>query len=253
METPGKPVTVELTEVTKTYGRKLAVDRLSLSIRAGELFAALGPNGAGKTTTIKMICGLLRPDSGTVIVAGRSMNGDSAEARREIAYVPDQPYLYDKLTGRDILHFIRDIHGLDRAQADRDEEELIATFELAEFVDRLTESYSHGMRQRVAFAAALLCRPKVLVVDEPMVGLDPRSMRIVKNLLRKVVAGGTTVFMSTHTLSVAEELADRIGIFHRGRLIRCGTFAELKRESDRDASLEDFFLRVTDESAGEVA
>ncbi len=158
---------------------------------------------------------------------------------------PDQPYLYEKLTGRDHLHFIRDIHGLDHQQADSHIASLIETFELHEFVDRLTESYSHGMRQRLSFATALLAQPKILVVDEPMVGLDPRNMRTVKDVLKKLTRAGMTVFMSTHTLSVAEELADRIGVFNHGTMIRTGTIAEIKRELTSNESLEDYFLKVT--------
>lgn len=236
---------VRLSEVSKQYGDKLAVDRLTLDIAPGELFAFLGPNGAGKTTTIKMVTGLLRPTSGQVLVAGWDMTVNSQEARRNISYVPDQPYLYNKLTGRDFLAFIRDIYGLSGPEVHDYEERLIQTFEMSDFVDRLTETYSHGMRQRLAFAAAFLHRPKLLVLDEPMVGLDPKSMRIVKDMLRETTRDGTTVFMSTHTLGVAEELADRIGIIHAGKLAFLGTLQELRESVKEGSSLEDYFLKVT--------
>lgn len=241
------PPAILVENVSKQYGDKWAVRELSLSIPPGELFAFLGPNGAGKTTTIKMITGLLRPTQGRVEVAGHSVATDSLEARRLISYVPDQPYLYEKLTGRDFLKFIRDVYELNGSARDY-EEELVDTFGMQDFVADLIETYSHGMRQRLAFAAAMLHRPKVLIVDEPMVGLDPKSMRIVKDLLRKTTREGTTVFMSTHTLGIAEEVADRIGIIHRGRLIRCGTLAELRGLAVGAPSLEDFFLEVTSES-----
>lgn len=246
MTAEGVPL-IQLEHVSKRYGDKLAVVDLSLEIPAGELFAFLGPNGAGKTTTIKMITGLLRPTAGSVRVAGFDMAGNAEQARRTISYVPDQPYLYEKLSGRDLLRFVRDIYRLAGPETMQYEEVLIETFAMNSYVDDLIETYSHGMRQRLAFAAALLHEPRVLVVDEPMVGLDPKSMRIVKNLLRETARRGTAVFMSTHTLAIAEEVADRIGIIHRGRLIRCGTMAELRAETADALSLEDFFLQVTAE------
>lgn len=241
---------IQLESVWKQYGEQWAVADLSLEVAAGELFAFLGPNGAGKTTTIKMITGLLRPTRGRVVVAGFDMSGNAPAARRQISFVPDQPYLYDKLTGREFLRFTADIYGLLPADVVEYQRFLIETFEMSGYLDNLIETYSHGMRQRLVFAAALLHRPKVLVVDEPMVGLDPKSMRIVKDLLRQCARAGTAVFMSTHTLGIAEEVADRIGILHRGRLIRCGTLAELRQRVGHDGTLEDFFLLVTAEAAG---
>ena len=189
---------IELTHVRKTYGTKVAVEDLSLRIEAGELFAFLGPNGAGKTTTLKLMCGLLFPTAGTIRVGGFDMATDGDRARQLISFVPDQPYLYEKLTGREFLQFIADMYGLDRQDTDRRIEEMINTFSLDEFVDDLTERYSHGMKQRTVFAAALLHEPKVLIVDEPTVGLDPRSVRLLKDLLRREVNKGATVFLSTH-------------------------------------------------------
>lgn len=239
---------VMLDHVSKRYGDKLAVSDLTLQLPRGDLFAFLGPNGAGKTTTIKMLTGLLRPTRGRVVVAGHDMATDSTEARRAIAYVPDQPHLYDKLSGRDFLRFTRDIHGLNAAAVHDWEAELIDLFEMGDYVDELSETYSHGMRQRLVFAAALLHHPQVLVVDEPMVGLDPKSVRIVKDLLRRVSREGTTVFMSTHTLGVAEEIADHVGIIFHGQMLRYGTIADLRAEAGPGVSLEDFFLRVTGEA-----
>src|SRR3989454_5904095 len=234
---------IELDHVTKKYGSKLAVDDLSLRIERGELFAFLGPNGAGKTTTIKMMCGLLFPTSGRVRIAGFSLADEGEQARRVISYVPDQPFLYEKLTGREVLQFIADMYGMPPERARTRMDEMIETFGLTTFVDDLTESYSHGMRQRTVFAAALLHEPEVLIVDEPTVGLDPKSIRLLKDLLRKEADGGTTVFLSTHSLDVAQELADRIGVVNHGRLIGCGTLDALRRQADHQGTLEEVFLK----------
>src|SRR5437764_6593326 len=189
---------IDLVDVTKRYGTKLAVDRLTLAVPAGQLFAFLGPNGAGKTTTIKLLCGLLFPTTGTVRVGGYDLQDQGDLARQLISYVPDQPYLYEKLTGREFLQFIADMCRMPREVAQPRMDEMIATFDLGDFVDDLTERYSHGMKQRTVFAAALLHQPKVLIVDEPTVGLDPKNVRLLKNLLRREVQGGATVFLSTH-------------------------------------------------------
>lgn len=239
---------IELREVSKRFGNKLALDRLDLHIPAGELFAFLGPNGAGKTTTIKLMCGLLFPSSGTVRIGGYDLRTDGDRARALLSYVPDQPYLYEKLTGREFLQFIADMYGQPGQLRQRRIEEMIDLFGLRDFVDELTERYSHGMRQRTVFASALLHEPRVLVVDEPTVGLDPRSIRLLKDLLRREADRGVTVFLSTHSLDVAEELADRIGIVYRGRLISCGTLDTLRRQASRDGSLEEVFLALTEEA-----
>jgi ABC-2 type transport system ATP-binding protein len=241
---------IELHNVTKQYGPKTAVERLSLTIPPGELFAFLGPNGAGKTTTIKMLCGLLFPTSGTVRVGGYDLHREGDKARGQLSYVPDTPFLYEKLTGREFLQFIADAYGLAREHGLRRIEEVIALFELTPFVDDLTEKYSHGMRQRTVFAAALLHEPRVLIVDEPTVGLDPRSVRHLKDLLRQEADRGTTVFLSSHSLDVVEELADRIGIIHKGRLIGCGTLEALRKQAAVDGSLEDVFLTLTESGEG---
>jgi len=238
---------IELLDVSEQYGTKLAVDRLTLSIPPGELFAFLGPNGAGKTTTIKMLCGLLYPTQGTVRVGGFDLATQGDSARRLIAFVPDTPFLYEKLTGREFLQFIADMYEMPKDYSKQRLEEVIETFRLGEFVDDLTERYSHGMRQRTVFAAALLHDPKVLITDEPTVGLDPKSIRMLKDLLRQQARQGTTVFLSTHSLDVAQELADRIGIIDRGKLIGCGTLESLRNQADLTGTLEDVFLKLTAE------
>lgn len=245
---------IVFSDVTKRFGPKTAVEHLNLSIPRGELFAFLGPNGAGKTTTIRMLVGLLRPNEGTVAICGFNTATQPREAARLIGYVPDQPYLYDKLSGREFLEFVGQLRGLPLpVLKDRIDRE-IERFGMSEFVDDLTETYSHGMRQRLVFASAVLHDPSVLIVDEPMVGLDPKSAKLVKDLLKSKAAEGASVFMSTHTLSIAEEIADRIGIIHKGRLIFAGSVEELRalRASDH-ASLEEIFLELTDEAATELS
>jgi ABC-2 type transport system ATP-binding protein len=238
---------IEFHDVSRTYGRKLALDGLKLTVSPGELFALLGPNGAGKTTAIKLLTGLLRPDSGSISVCNHDLARDIRKAAQAMGYVSDQPYLYEKLSGREFLEFAAEIRGLKNAEASAAIERECGNFELAEFLDSLIETYSHGMKQRLAFASALLHNPRVLVIDEPMVGLDPRSVRMVKDLLRRHAAAGMTIFMSTHTLAVAEEIAHRIGILDGGRLQFLGTLAELQRElSSHQTSLEALFLQLTE-------
>ncbi len=221
---------IEFDLVDRRYGQTVAVSGLTLTIPRGELFALLGPNGAGKTTAVRLLVGLLQPDSGHVRVCGVDCSRKPREASSLMGYVPDEQYLYEKLSGRELLEFAAEMHGLDRATTrDRIARET-ERFELTGFLDNLTETYSHGMRQRLVFAIAMLHDPPVLVVDEPMVGLDPRSSRVVKDLLRAEAAAGKTVLMSTHTLAVAEEIADRIGILNRGQLDFLGTLAELQAE-----------------------
>ena len=239
------PAAIEITEVTKRYGNFTAVDALTLHIGEGELFAFLGPNGAGKTTTIKMIAGLLLPDRGRVRVCGHAMGRDGRLAKAQLAYVPDQPFLYEKLTGREFLEFVGQMYGLARDTMQAHIGRLSDRLEMGGFLDQLTESYSHGMKQRAVLAAALLHDPRVLVIDEPMVGLDPRTVRTVKNLMGELIGGGGTVFMSTHTLEVAEAVADRIGIIHHGRLVVVGTLDELRARAAESDSLEDIFLTLT--------
>jgi ABC-2 type transport system ATP-binding protein len=237
---------IEFDNVTRTYGPKPAVTDLSLRIPRGELFALLGPNGAGKTTTIKMLVGLLRPSRGAVRICGHDLVKETRAAHLHTGYVPDEPTLYDKLTGREFLWFIADMFGLPRSLAAEKIGREIDHFELADCADDLAESYSLGMRQRLVFAAALLHDPDVLVLDEPMVGLDPRTVRIVKDLLKARTRAGMTVFMSTHTLAMAEELADRVGIMVRGQLRFLGTVAELRDQvATESTSLENLYLEIT--------
>jgi ABC-2 type transport system ATP-binding protein len=252
-EQPVPEATVEIEGVTKTFGEKVAVKDLTLSLRASELFAFLGPNGAGKTTTLKMTIGLLRPDVGAIRVCGRSMRQDGPAARQQLAYVPDQPFVYEKLTGREFIRFTREMYGVPEQLAEERLAELTRRLAMDEFLDHLCETYSHGMKQKLALTAALIHTPRVLVVDEPMVGLDPRTARAIKDIFRELTERGGTVFMSTHTLGDAEQMADRIGIIHHGRLVALGTLAELRRQSAIDGRLEDIFLRLTDEEAGGAA
>ena len=241
---------IEIQNLRKAFGEKIALHGLDLSVKGGEIFAFLGPNGAGKTTTIKILTGLLRPDSGSASVGGFDLATQGLQARALMSYVPDEPYLYDKLTGREFLRMIGDLYGLPRARIEARIDAVVEAFDLSEFLDNLTESCSHGMKQRTVIAAALLHEPRVLVIDEPMVGLDPKSARTVKDTLKALArVQGVTVFMSTHTLSVAEEVADRVGILNRGRLVALGTLAEMRQmrteTSEGHARLEDLFLELT--------
>ena len=242
-----------LHRVRKCYGRTVAVRDLSLQIRRGELFAFLGPNGAGKTTTIKMLAGLLRPNAGLVHVCGHRIGANGLAAKARLAYVPDQPFLYERLTGREFLYFVAEMYGVPNRQRDRKLESLTGVLDIGEFLDQLTEGYSHGMKQKIVLAAALLHEPSLLVIDEPMVGLDPRTIRAVKNLFLEHTRDGGTIFMSTHTLDIAEALADRIGIINQGELIAVGTLDELRAESRRQLAaggLEEIFLQLTESDNG---
>ncbi len=237
---------IEFDHVRRDYGQKTALSELTLTVRPGEVFAFLGPNGAGKTTTIKLLVGLLRPSQGSIRVSGHDITTATRAANSVVGYVPDEPFLYDKLSGREFLQFVADMYNLSPDVTKANLAREIDHFQLADFVDQLAETYSHGMKQRLVFAAAMLHDPAVLVLDEPMVGLDPRSMRIVKDLLKEKAQQGITVFMSTHTLHIAEEIADRIGIIDQGVLKFLGTLAELRRErSLPETSLENLFLQLT--------
>lgn len=235
--------------VTKQFGPKTAVNGVSFEVRSGEIFAFLGPNGAGKTTSIKMICGLMKPTSGQVLVCGHAAG--TAEARSRIAYVPDQPFLYDKLTGREFLTFVTQMYGMPPELAAMRINKYVRLFEIEGFLDQLCEGYSQGMKQRLVFASALVHEPEVLVVDEPFVGLDPRSARIVRRTFVDQARSGVAVLMSIHLLSIAEDLADRIGIINHGKIISMGTLGELRINLAHDGSLEDLFLAITGDSEGE--
>ena len=240
-------VLIRAERLSKKYEDVWGVRHLDLEIRAGELFAFLGPNGAGKTTTIKLLVGLLRPTEGNAFIGGYNIQCQPVEAKALIGYIPDHPYLYEKLSARDFFHFVGDLFQIDRATQERKKQEFFDLFGLTPVQDKLIENYSHGMRQKLVISASLLHDPKVVIVDEPMVGLDPQSARKVKDLFRAETRKGHTVFLSTHTLSVAEELADRIGIVHKGKLIFIGTLAQLREYMHREGDLEDLFLELTAE------
>ncbi|MGE5775903.1 MAG: ABC transporter ATP-binding protein, partial [Chloroflexota bacterium] len=237
---------IETRNLVKKYGDFVAVNNVSFDVRSGEVFGFLGPNGAGKTTTIKMIVGLLQPTSGTVNVAGYDVQSQSRLAKASCGYVPDTPNLYAKLTGRELLRFVGDLYDLDRKQSARRLEELLRMFELANAADDTVDSYSHGMQQKASLAAALMHDPKVLVLDEPTVGLDPKSARLIKDILRQLADRGAAIMLSTHILEIAERMCDRIGIINKGQLIAAGTMDELRTlDKTGQASLEDIFLSLT--------
>jgi ABC-2 type transport system ATP-binding protein len=237
---------IEVDRLTKRYGGVDAVSELSFIVRAGELFVFLGPNGAGKSTTIKMLTGQVVPTAGTARIAGLDIVRQPLALKRAIGYVAEAPYVYDKLTGREFLRFIGDIFGVRPADRAVRTDRLIRLFELEEAIDHLIETYSQGMRQRIALASVLMHEPSVLFLDEPTNGLDPRGARIVKDVLRDICRRGATVFMTTHVLAVAEQMCDRVGIINGGRLITLGTMTELRTLVGREtASLEDIFLHLT--------
>jgi ABC-2 type transport system ATP-binding protein len=238
---------IDIEHLTKNFGSLIAVNDLSLSIPKGEFFIVLGPNAAGKTTVIRILAGLLKPASGTVRVAGFDVQQSPIEARRRMAYVPDFPFLYDKLTPLEFIRFTGQIFQMDERRIRAAADELIPRFNLEEFAHKAIESLSHGTRQRVAIVSALMHDPEVFIIDEPMVGLDPHHARVVKDILKERSQRGMTVFLSTHQLSVAEELADRVGIMHRGRIAALGAPDELRARAGESGPLEQVFLNLTRE------
>lgn len=236
---------IQTNQLTKHFGAKLAVDSVSFQVQGGEIYGFLGPNGAGKTTTIKMIVGLLKPTSGAVHVNGYDAQLQPLQAKSVTGYVPDEPNLYAKLSGRELLRFVGSLYKLDRAQADHRIDELLRLFDLTQAADDTIDSYSHGMQQKTSLAAALMHDPKVLILDEPTVGLDPKSARLIKDILKQMAERGAAVFLSTHILEIAEKMCDRIGIINQGRLIASGTMDDLRRMSKGETSLEDIFLNLT--------
>jgi ABC-2 type transport system ATP-binding protein len=243
---------IELEHLVKKFGDLIAVNDVSLKIARGEFFAMLGPNAAGKTTTIKLLAGLMKPTSGHARICGFDIQSQPLEARQRLAYVPDFPFLYDKLTAWEFFRFTGQLFQLDAARIEKNAQELVARFHLSEFADRALEGLSHGTRQRVAIASALLHDPEVFIIDEPMVGLDPQHARIVKDVLKERSLAGVTVLVSTHQLSIAEEMADRIGIIHGGKLIAVGTRDELRKQSGGSGELEEIFLSLTTETVPTV-
>ncbi len=244
---------IRLEGLTKRYGGFTAVHPLDLHVPRGEMFAFLGPNGAGKTTTIRMIAGVLRPTAGRVLVAGRDVAREPIAARQHVGYIPDRPFLYEKLTGLEFLRFVSGLWGRTGAAVERRAGELLDMFELVEWRDTPIESYSHGMRQKLLISSALVHSPDVIVVDEPMVGLDPRGARLIKELLRAFTEQGGTVFLSTHTLEVAEALCSRIAILYQGRIRAIGGMPELRAEAAAGAvGLEEVFLRLTESDGVEA-
>lgn len=237
---------IKIENLSKTFGAKYAVRDLSLDIKKGSFFCFLGPNGAGKTTTIKMLTGLLKPSSGSAMIGSFDIQKDALKAKSIIGYIPDQPFLYDKLTGREFLKFVAGIYRLKDEIYLEEAPKLIELFELGAVIDQLVEDYSHGMKQKLTFASSFLHKPEVLIVDEPWVGLDPKNIKFVKDYLkRKTLEEDLTVFMSTHTLSIAEEIADTIGIIHEGRLIHLGSVEEIRQIHKETDSFENAFLSLT--------
>jgi len=237
---------IEIRDLTKKYGDFTAVDRLSLSVAPGEIFGFLGPNGAGKTTTIRILAGLSLPTEGEVRIAGVDIVHDGVSAKRITGYVPDRPYLYEKLTGRELLRFVTNLYGDEWSQREARAVELLRYFDLHDWADARIENLSYGMKQKLVIISALVHDPRVLIVDEPMVGLDALAQRQVKVLLRRLADEGKTIFLTTHTLSVAEAVCDRIAILNRGKIVATGVTSELKEAAGRPASpLEDVFLELT--------
>jgi len=233
---------IKTVNLTKRFDKVIAVNDLNLEIGSGEIFGFLGPNGAGKTTTIKLLAGLLRPTAGRAFVCGYDLQENPVEAKKLLGYIPDQPFLYPKLTGEEFLEFVSQLYKVDSPKIRI--EELLKTFELVPFKDNLIESYSHGMCQKLVLSACLLHSPKVILVDEPMVGLDPKSIRLVKEIFRQQANKGTVIFMSTHTLDLAQDICTRIGIINEGRLIALGRTEEILKMG-KTGELEDVFLQLT--------
>jgi ABC-2 type transport system ATP-binding protein len=238
---------IELVHLTKRYGATLAVDDVSVHVGAGEIFGFLGPNGAGKTTTIRMMMGLLRPTSGEVFLGGHDLAREDIAAKRLCGFVPDRPHIYEKLTGAEFLDFVAGLYNVPPVVAAQRRDDLLEMFDLTSWATELVESYSHGMKQRLVLAAAMIHAPRLLIVDEPMVGMDPRGAKLLKRTFRQLARGGVTIFMSTHSLEVAEETCDRIGIIHQGQLIAVGTLDELRRQAGAhsNSKLESIFLKLT--------
>ena len=237
---------IDLRNLTKKFGNFTAVDNLTLTIPQGEFFGFLGPNGAGKTTTIKMMAGLFTPTSGEIHINGFNAFTQPIETKQAFSYVPDQPFLYDKLTGREFLYFIGGLYSIEKKALARQIAEVVEHFDIGDWVDKRSEDYSQGMRQRITIAAAMIHNPRTMIIDEPMIGLDPLSAKIVKDTLKEKARSGVTIFMSTHSLPVAEELCDRIGIIKNGKLVFVGTLDTLEGlKKKHDGKFESVFIELT--------
>jgi len=237
---------IQLINLSKHYGKLAAVDQLNLTVPAGEIFGFLGPNGAGKTTTIRVMMGILKATSGQVLLDGHDVVIDAQKAKAIAGFIPDRPFIYEKLSGREFLEFVGKLHRMESGKLTQRSAELLDHLELSAWQDELVESYSHGMKQRLVVCAALIHEPRILIVDEPMVGMDPRGARTLKDLFRALAKRGTTIFLSTHSIGVAEEICHRIGIIQKGRLIAYGTMAELQRQAaGNHGNLESVFLELT--------
>ncbi len=241
---------IEIKSLTKKFGALTAVDNLDITVGAGEIFAFLGPNGAGKTTTLKMMAGLIRPTSGSVALDGHDVLASPMDAKRILGFVPDRPFVYEKLTALEFMRFIGGLYAMKEAEVGPRSVELLSLFGLSDWSAELVEGFSHGMKQRLVMAGALLHRPKVLVVDEPMVGLDPKGVRLLRQVFLDLKKDGAAVFMSTHSLDLAERIADNVGIINRGRLIAVGSVDEMRKKAEMPGSaLEEVFLKLTEEKA----
>ncbi len=240
---------IRLSRLTKKYGNFTAVDAIDLHVPRGELFGFVGPNGAGKTTTLRMIAGILKPTMGKVEIAGIDIANDPIAAKSKLGFIPDRPFIYEKLTGAEFLRFVAGLYGEQGAKVEHRARELMALFDLEEWRDELVESYSHGMRQKLIVSSAFVHRPEVIVVDEPHVGLDPKSIKILRELFKEYVRRGHTILMSTHTLDAAEALCDRIAIIANGRIAACGTMDELRAGARQKGGLEEIFMRLTGQHA----
>jgi ABC-2 type transport system ATP-binding protein len=244
---------IEFQQLTRVYGEFTAVQPLTLTVNGGEVFGFLGPNGAGKTTTIRMMMGILVPSGGRALINGLDCHTERADVQRHVGYLPDNPIYYDFLRGREILRFVAEMHGMARDDAERRAVQMLAEFGLDDVVEEFAVNYSMGMKKKLGLACALIHDPQVLILDEPINGLDPRAARDVQERLRQAAAAGKTIFMSTHLLDMAEKVCSRVGIIHRGALVATGTLAELREHVHQDASLEEVFLRITEEGADPVA
>ena len=237
---------IRLESLTKTYGKFVAVDNIDLHVPRGTMFGFVGPNGAGKTTTLRIIAGIMRPTAGRIWLGGDDVVADPMAAKARLGFIPDRPFLYEKLTGAEFLRFVAGLYRQDGEVVEKRIDELLDVFELSQWKHELIESYSHGMRQKLIISSALIHRPECIVVDEPMVGLDPKAARLLKDILRQFVDRGGTVLMSTHTLDIAETMCDKIAIIQAGKIVAQGTMAELREQTAAgDASLEELFLKLT--------